>query len=81
MAVAQNLWILEAQTHLVKSLDFPKVKENLNIACQDKLLVYKGRLESPDLESNARYPIIFPKDHKFTELVVLMCHCKLVTQR
>ena len=77
IAMAEKLWILDAQNYLKGNPDFPKVKESLGIIEQDKLLVCQGRLENSDLVSETRYPIILPKDHKFTELVILMCHCSV----
>ena len=74
IAMAEKLWILDAQNYLKRNTDFPKIKESLGIVGQDKLLVCQGRLENSDLVNETRYPIILPKDHKFTELVILMCH-------
>ena len=77
LAMAEKLWILDAQSYLKRNTDFPKIKESLGIIEQDKLLVCQGRPENSDLVSETRYPIILPKDHKFTELVIIMCHCNV----
>ena len=46
LAMAEKLWILDAQSRLKRHTDFPKVKEGLGIIEQDKLLVCQGRLEN-----------------------------------
>jgi len=43
----------------------------------EELLVCKGRLENSDLEVGQKCPIILPKDHQLTEVIVLDCHKKV----
>lgn len=56
------------------SSDIKKTSKNLDIRSMNGILVCHGRLENSDLEIESRFPIILPKDHKFTELVVRDCH-------
>ena len=38
---------------------------------KDGLLVCNGRVEYPELEEEAKFPVIPSRNHRFTELVVL----------
>ena len=71
---AEKLWILDVQDSLRTRPEFSKVKESLGVVLQGDFLVCKGRLENAELEERAKYPIILPRDNKFTELVIWMCH-------
>ena len=71
---AEKLWLIDAQLSLQGQPDFSKTKENLGIVLQDQILVCKGRLENSDLSTEAKYPIILPKSHRLTELLVFECH-------
>ena len=37
------------------------------------VLTYKGRLTNADLDPDAKEPLILPKDHYFTKLIVTEC--------
>ena len=71
---AEKLWLIDAQLSLQGQPDCSKTRENLEIVLQDQILVCKGRLENSDLSTEAKYPIILPKSHKLTELLVFECH-------
>ena len=71
---AEKLWIKDCQLGMQESPDFKKTSKNLDIKNRNGILVCYGRLENSDLEDQARFPIILPKDHKFTELVIRDCH-------
>ena len=74
---AEKVWIIDAQRMLEESADFEKVKIQLGIVVKNDLLVCQGRLENSDLDSEAKYPIILPKEHRLTQLIVLDCHSKI----
>ena len=40
-------------------------------------MVCQGKLENSYLVSETRYPVILPQDHKFAEVVIIMCHCNV----
>ena len=71
---AERLWIKDVQGTLQGDQNFKKYKEQLGIVSENGILVCKGRLENSDLDIEAKYPVILPKDNKFTELLVLDCH-------
>ena len=74
---AERVWILDAQMMLQNTREFEKTKLQLGIVEKDKVLVCQGRLENSDLEFESRYPIILPKEHRLTYLIVLDCHKKV----
>ena len=56
------------------------MRNSLGIEEEEGILRCKGRFKNSDLEFNAKYLIIIPKEHKFTELIVQQCrkevhHC------
>ena len=74
---AEVTWIKDAQDELMSRENFGKIRESLNVIKKDEILVCKGRLENSDLNEEAKFPIILPKNNKFTELVVLDCHSRV----
>ena len=79
---AEKMLIKDAQEELKQSPNFKKLCTNLDLRDREGILVCHGRLENADLETEAKFPIILPRDHKITELIVLDCHnrvhhCKL----
>ena len=74
---AERMWIKDAQELLRNKADFQKTKTSLGAIEMEGLLVCKGRLENSDLEVGQKFPIILPKEHKLTELIVLDCHKKV----
>ena len=71
---AEKLWLIDAQLTRKSQQDFSKVKESLGIVLQGQFLVCKGRLGNSDLPLEAKFPIILPKDHRLTELIIFECH-------
>ena len=74
---AEMIWIKNVQEALVDSPICRKVSEQLGIVSQDGILVCKGRLENSDLGISGKFPIILPRDNKFTEMIILDCHEKV----
>ena len=74
---AELMWIKEAQTTLKCNQDYPKCKEQLGIIEKEGILVCHGRLGNSELALSAKYPIILPRDHRFTELVIWDVHEKV----
>eukprot|EP00794_Sanderia_malayensis_P018426 gene18426-biopygen12365 len=74
MIMAEKMWIKDAQKLLRRSVDYEKMRVQLGVIESEGVLVCKGRLENSDLEIDSRYPIILPKEHRLTELIVLDCH-------
>ena len=74
---AESSWIKDAQQDLKMKENFNKTRESLNVIEQNDILVCKGRLENSELNEECKFPIILPKDHRFTNLVILDCHSRV----
>ncbi|XP_065068786.1 uncharacterized protein LOC135694057 [Rhopilema esculentum] len=71
---AERLWIINAQAVLKQDPKFELLKKQLGIGEQSGILRCVGRLSNSDMEFESKFPIILPKNHRFTELVVLHVH-------
>ena len=75
---ADNAWVKSAQLDLRKQNNFEQLKKTLNIVeDENKMLRCIGRLENSDFDESARKPLILPKEHEFTWLVIKDCHIKV----
>ena len=71
---AETRWIIEAQENLKKDTHYKQLALNLGIYEEEEILKCKGRLRNSDLETESRFPIILPREHKLTELIIVDCH-------
>ena len=71
---AERLWILEVQGKLKEQDNYKVLAKDLQIVEYNKLLKCKGRLGNSDLCFDARQPIIIPRQHHLTKLIVEDCH-------
>ena len=71
---AEIEWIKEAQAMLKKAPNFEKTKIQLGIFEEGNLMFCRGRLEHSELDLGSKFPIILPKEHRLTQLIVLECH-------
>jgi hypothetical protein len=71
---AESTLIKDAQVSLRNKKDFQHVVKQLGLVDRDGILKCKGRLSNSDLEEAAREPIILPKEHWLTELIISACH-------
>ena len=71
---AERVWVKEAQAALKRSERYGQMRNSLGIEEEEGILRCKGRFRNSDLEFNAKYPIIIPKEHRLTELIVQQCH-------
>lgn len=74
---AENMWMKEAQTLLKAQPNYSQLSVKLGLIEEEGILRCKGRLGNADMEFGTRYPIILPKEHKLTELIVLNCHSQV----
>ena len=75
---AQKMWIKCAQYEMVSEAKFDQLKNQLTVV-KDKDGIYRchGRLVNSDLHMDAKQPILLPRQHHLTKLVVDSC-CKCV---
>jgi len=62
---------------LQKGQDFQKTAKQLGIESVEGMLICRGRLGNSDLDFSAKYPLILPKNHPFTDLVIADCHLRV----
>ena len=74
---AERVWIEDAQKTLKGRADFEKLSRQLGIENENGLLVCKGRLANSDLEFQAKYPILLPRESPFTDLIIDDCHVRV----
>ena len=72
---AEVLWIKEAQRGLTESGGFKTLEKQFNLF-QDGDGIWRcgGRFSNADVPYNAKHPILLPKEHHFTLLVVRQAH-------
>ena len=76
---AEQLWLIEVQTTLVMRKDFLVLRKQLDLFCDD-LGVWRcgGRIENSDFPYATRHPIILPRDHHYTLLVIKDAHKRIL---
>ena len=74
----ENAWVKSAQLDLRKQDNFYPLKRTLNIVeDENKMFRCIGRLENSDLDESARKPLILPKEHELTRLIIKDCYIKV----
>ena len=73
MQTAEYLWIRNVQLQF-NGEKGKKVLKSLGSYKENGLIRCKCRLENADLEFDTRNPIVMPRDHKLTELIIQDCH-------
>jgi hypothetical protein len=71
---AEKLWIREAQAELKAERKYDQLSNSLGLIEENGILICKGRLKNSDLEFDTIHPIIIPKNHRLTELLIQKCH-------
>ena len=76
---AEVLWILEAQSHLVwDERERERKKATQSLPRFPRVVECGGRLENADLPYDAKHPILLPKDHPFTTLIIKWAHNRVL---
>ena len=75
IAAAERLWITHAQNELVLQKDFETLRRQFGLFLDDKgLWRCGGRLQNADLPFSTKHPVLLPRKHPFTTLVVHDAH-------
>jgi len=74
---AERLWIKDARISLQQKQDFQKTGKQLGIESVEGMLICRGRLRNSGLDFSAKYHLIFPKNHPFTDLIMADCHLRI----
>ena len=88
LKMAENIWIKQIQTDVYSNEMMEiekKCKKQNSLVTQLKLfkddagvIRCKGRLENAELRYDAKYPILLPRQHYFTELIVKHSHSVVI---
>ena len=73
MQEAEYLWIKQAQMHCHDEKSKPLLA-SLDVYSDSSILRCKGRMEHTELKYGTKYPILLPKMHRLTELIIKDCH-------
>ena len=71
---AEGELLKAAQADLRRQGNFQNLVSELGLIENDRILRCVGRLINSDLEVDVRRPIILPRDHAYTTLVIRDCH-------
>ena len=71
---AETVWVKSVQLEMTRESRFEDVKKKLGVVEDQGVLRCKGRLCNAELDGEGRTPILLPRGHRFTELVVMDCH-------
>ena len=71
---AERKWLKTAQVDLQRQGNFQQLKNELGLVESEGILRCIGRLVNSDLDFDARRPIILPRDHAYTTMVINDCH-------
>ena len=75
IATAERHWITHAQKELVLQNDFDALRRQFGLFLDDKGLWRCGsRLRNADIPFTAKHPVLLPRKHPFTALVVCYAH-------
>ena len=72
---AERVLIKEAQRNFKRDQNFRKIEKELQVKeDEDGVLRCYGRLSNADIPEDAKEPILLPKYHPLTELIILRAH-------
>ena len=75
IAAAEKLWVGHAQRELVLQKDFDALRNQFGLFLDDNgLWRCGGRLQNADIPFASKHPILLPRKHPFTALIVLDAH-------
>ena len=75
---AEKIWIREIQEHVKKQKNYQDLTNQLGLyADKDHIIRCKGRMENASSNVETRSPILLPRDHSITQLIVESCHKKV----
>ena len=78
LSKAETFWVKEAQTHLMKCTQFNSWKKQLNLFIDPEgVWRCSGRLSNTNVPYTTRHPILLPRDHPLTKLLVLKAHARV----
>ena len=75
---AERLWIVDVQQKLQQEQKFPLWKRQLDLFLDDESLWRcKGRLGNANIPYATKYPVLLPRKHPVTTLIIQEAHCRV----
>ena len=71
---AESEWIKNVQTGVRQEENYKQLVSKFGLVEEKGILKCEGRMVEADLELEARKPILLPKNHRLTKLVIEDCH-------
>ena len=71
---AEDLWIKFIQMDIYKLDSYKQLKKDLNLFVEDGIIRCQGRLKNAPLNYSAKFPILLPSKHYFTDLIIKYYH-------
>ena len=76
--MAKTLWIKHVQQLICQDAKFMQIQISLGLYKDDSgVLKRSGRIQNSLLSYSTNCPVLLPRKHYFTRLVILDCHEKL----
>ena len=72
--LAQRLWLEEIQREFDKDPKFQKIRENLGVKKIEGFYRCQGRMQNANIPEYTRMPILLPREHYLTRLIILASH-------
>mgnify|MGYP002804001587 CR=1 FL=1 len=77
LRAAEIEWVITAQRAVREQRNFDQLSRKLGLVVVEGILRCTGRLGNSDLDLDGKQPILLPKQHRFTRLVIEACHEKM----
>ncbi len=75
LSAADELWVSDAQSKLVQDKDFKSLRNQFNLFVDEKgLWRCGGRLANAELPYTTKHPVLLPRSHPLTSLIVQEAH-------
>ncbi len=77
IVMAESVLVRAAQAVLRLKSNFGQLVKTLGLTEYDGVLRCSGRLNNSELELDCVHPIILPREHRLTELIIESCHVRV----
>ena len=74
---SRKLWIKSAQSELKKNVRFKDIAKSLGVKEADGIMHCYGGLNQANLSEETKFPILLPKNHTLTHLIIRSCHARV----
>ena len=71
---AESFWIKDVQRSMRQTDKFRLLSLQLGVVEENGIMICKGRLGNSDLEIGTKFPMLLPREDRFTDLIIEDCH-------